>query len=950
MSQPEWSQFEQQVAATYQSLGYRVSPNRHLDGNQIDFIAVKEIAGLGLEKVAVECKFSEKNLIRKEVVHAWRNVAEALLVDKSITKAVLVTNRGFSPASFHAIAKNEGLALYTLEQLEKVIFRNTSALFDYCKHYDGRAIARNYVPFKGNMCGYDRPELEQPVSDVELLAIETFSLPPPSLVTVLADFGAGKSTLVERLKYKLAQKFLEKHIGPRPIIFPLKEYIRSLNLDRFITWVLSKEFGNEVQLSAFWDCARRGEFVILIDGFDEMIVRSDEQHRRSQLLELSPLICCGSHCLLTCRSAYFVSAAEYRLALAEIAGLKLSQTYETSQYALSDRSRLARRLKQELDERVLKNESIPVIDTQRTIVVRLSTFDEGQIKDYLIKWNERFIEKLNVNWKAVSEFLLRVYDLSQLAERPILLEMICVTVLQGSIDLNNKKIKIGATSLYEIYTSSQFERDCRKGLSRQGISMENRQIFAEAIAVAMNRRSVWEVENHEIPAIANEQINGMDALRNLLRENTLDQIVNDIRTCSFLSRTPDEKFRFAHKSFMEYFVAHWLYRRYKAGDTSRLKSESFSREILGFFGGFGFHDKGFVEFLSSEIDEQRISELHRRNLFGALCASGERVGHLRLTGGTFEQLLVCRCELFHASFNAIVLKNVLFKDVSFASTSLLNLVLQACDFDNCNFHHGKLENLRVSTGSLEDCKFDDVDVEMTCDNVLARRLIVTGSIFSMLGNYVVSDLRLKRSEVTFSRAADKVAEVNDVTAVNHSKVYFRSGIVARRIKAEHAHLFFENGTSIHAGTMSHSVIELESTSKSSTTMHTGLKCVDGAIICAGPVNRNSASAFGMDCEFRSMAIVGAVLTREVLSCKVDESCFGIVFVEGSSRGIGIPGPSPDISIRGDLIVIEVAAAVSLAVLKKNIFALSVRWEKRWDENTDHVRRHFESALLTLLDR
>ena len=75
--------------------------------------------------------------------------------------------------------------------------------------------------------------------------------------------------------------------------------------------------------------------------------------------------------------------------------------------------------------------------------MRLLPLGRDQNERYLTSYDKRFQEDCSYTWQMVYDYLGRIYDLSDLMKRPILLAMMVETVLGGFIKLREKDEVIG---------------------------------------------------------------------------------------------------------------------------------------------------------------------------------------------------------------------------------------------------------------------------------------------------------------------------------------------------------------------------------------------------------------------------------------------------------------------------------------------------------------------------
>jgi hypothetical protein len=147
-----------------------------------------------------------------------------------------------------------------------------------------------------------------------------------------------------------------------------------------------------------------------------------------------------------------------------------------------------------------------------------------------------------------SGFALRiledVYDLADLARRPVLLSMIarCVPALkqeeQSFLQLGGSRIRSG--DLYDVYITQWL----RNPKHRSQLTHRQRRHILEDLAVYMWERRTLRIRHTELS----------DFLSSKLNANLIDELMYDIGNCSFLDLVADG-YEFSHKSFLEFFVS-----------------------------------------------------------------------------------------------------------------------------------------------------------------------------------------------------------------------------------------------------------------------------------------------------------------------------------------------------------------------------------------------------------
>jgi formylglycine-generating enzyme required for sulfatase activity len=187
----------------------------------------------------------------------------------------------------------------------------------------------------------------------------------------------------------------------------------------------------------------------------------------------------------------------------------------------------------------LDKEYIDLRDRPNFEIVHLEAFTDDDIRAVLRK---RFPNEWQGHWKQIQ----RVYNLPDLARRPVLLDMIARTLPELK-----EGQTVNAARLYQVYTSFWLEREIAKG--RTLIAPADRRLFAEELAMEMLRTGDLAIHYSRIPA-------RVKAHFKLDKAEEIDYCEADVRTCNFMSRDAAGNYSFAHKSFMEFFAACRLHR------------------------------------------------------------------------------------------------------------------------------------------------------------------------------------------------------------------------------------------------------------------------------------------------------------------------------------------------------------------------------------------------------
>ncbi len=342
-----------------------------------------------------------------------------------------------------------------------------------------------------------------------------------SRLAILGDYGSGKTAFCRHLAALLSKKFLEEkedgYYGNRiPLVIPLLDFAKApFELESFLIAFLRRycEVDNP-NFHALMRMAEAGLFLFMLDGFDEMASRasSDTILQNIALFErLANLP--RNKVLLTARPEYFMNFAQ--------------------------------------EQKVLR--SYPVL--------YLQPLSKEQVNFYLqrrMKFTESFSGEPTREWTYFRQKIDEIHDLSDLARRPVLLEMIIKTLPT----LIAEERPLNRPNLYQGYLEGELERQLQKQRRDLQIDRHKRFEIMEHIALDLYRTDKIELTSNQISQISKKLLTPE-------QQGEMEASLREILTCSFLLRIGDG-YRFSHQSFMDYLVACYLIK-----DISQDRQENF---------------------------------------------------------------------------------------------------------------------------------------------------------------------------------------------------------------------------------------------------------------------------------------------------------------------------------------------------------------------------------------
>ncbi len=350
--------------------------------------------------------------------------------------------------------------------------------------------------------------------------------PAISRLALLGDYGSGKTTFCQHLAATLARNYLEAEEHMRnqqriPLLIPLHDFSKnSVVLQDYLVDYL-KQYGrvHNADAEALMKMAEAGLLLFMFDGFDEMASRAmtDTVRMNIELFEQLANVP-GNKVLLTTRPEYFLTMHQEQQVLEAYPRLYL-QLFNPDQVSFY------------LQQRV------PFLNLH-----------EGEPKK---------------DWTYYQQQIRDIHDLSDLAYRPVLLEMIVKTLpvlmAEGTV--------VNRPNLYQRYLERELDRQIIKQRRNLLIDRKKRFEIMEQMALEMYKTDRIELTSEQIKALS----------RGLLtpkQQEEMEGSLREIVTCSFLIRMGDV-YRFSHQSFLEYLVARCL-----AQDITQDKLENFRLKPL----------------------------------------------------------------------------------------------------------------------------------------------------------------------------------------------------------------------------------------------------------------------------------------------------------------------------------------------------------------------------------
>lgn len=348
---------------------------------------------------------------------------------------------------------------------------------------------------------------------VDQLIDQWLTKPGAEHLSILGDFGMGKSWLARRLAYKKSIEYIQNPTAKRiPIFFDLSNIQENHDIEDSIILHLQNH-GVRIKYphEAFSFLNEQGKLLIILDSFDQMAQRADSYLSTVEnFWKLSRLINGKSKIILMSRTHYFRHLAEEVRVLQPISpSIKIPFNRDNlSELGLRDgKYRLVHLLP-------LENDDIRIAIQKRIPEDYASVYDKIQ----------------------------SIYDLGGLAGRPVLLDLITKIFPQiESIESVNQLV------LYETYFSVEAKRGYKPSISytTPNERLEFTRDLAWDMFIAQKTSISAEHFSEKIKQFFN--VNG-----DLNKAKLYEQ---EIRTQLYLIRDDHGNIGFGHESFKEFMAA-----------------------------------------------------------------------------------------------------------------------------------------------------------------------------------------------------------------------------------------------------------------------------------------------------------------------------------------------------------------------------------------------------------
>ncbi len=482
-------------------------------GTQPVDIYYEERTSFGVLRVACECKDYgtriTKDLIAREIYPRYNPLLTNNLVDAIRIIAPLDVN-----ATARNYVKECGFTFHTADQV-------SSQLIDFRQYMRGQISAFSE---DGLDAYYVRPVTESG-EDLEAMIQSWIDGESSRPVAILAGYGMGKTSFVRKLACLLAREALSDPAKRIPIFIPLSEISGEQDLEGLMGKLLAAQHRPPgYHFDLFLELNRRGRFVVILDGFNEMkhtISWSEFAHNFSQL------------CRLTTPKAKGILLGRPSALLSE------------------DEELFVLRGKRREGNQIFTVEGAP--DYQE---LRLRHFSSEQALDFIRRYatyRSEIDAALRGEVLSLADMEVRTAEIRSdpemlaLVGRPVQAKMLADLALDPAVQWRS----FTRYTLYREFIRRISEREARKP-SRAAFNQESRSSFLRRIAWWVWRRS--SSSGFKVVEMPDTVLAGLPDLV----EADIQSVKRDLIAGSLLEKKSAETYYFPHRSFTEFLVGEYM--------------------------------------------------------------------------------------------------------------------------------------------------------------------------------------------------------------------------------------------------------------------------------------------------------------------------------------------------------------------------------------------------------
>ena len=692
-----------EVASLFRLNGHSVEISVRINHREIDIVA-RELQGLIPKVYLIECA----DYTTPVGVGKIQGDLEKLRAAREDLKegAVLahVSRLGYTPDAA-GYALSNGLTALTLANLQSNLVNFQPYLDSLDQDRLREIILREYQPTTIGAEG-SKSRVKTPA----LTFIDEWIKSDSNYLILLGDYGVGKSWLLRRYLYMLAERYrADRANAPLPFFVPLQRFTKAFDFQNLVLKTFEQYNLSGVHYSAFLHLVKTGRVVMLLDSFDEMAQHLSRTTIRENLSELFNTASAQAKFIMTSRPNYFENRAE-RILLVE--RFEASSSHPLDRVVIEGQTELSAVVEKQIGGALFGRVN-DLTSEQRTKLFGIVLEGKPAALETLTGLLKRFQALNHLSQRAViARLLTTVAETLASAEPGITVdgEPLVPTDVE---DINQAKV-------FEIVLHNLLQRD--QGIG--ALSARDRLDFLKRFAVFLQRRgSDFFATPNEVRDVVRETFS--QALsRTDAPEQDLENYYRACRRHSGLTTEGqfydtsgvidlpvsehdlDSRIGFSHNSLREYLVSASIVDAVRAGETERwidLLSIVMNDLVVHFFEETATYKPELMDLLSAkylEFDDSKVTEF----VFGIISRLVElsSAKYLRLFGRPAQFRGV---DLSGMNLSGAMLAKGLFQDCLLQDTNLVRANLK-----DSTFNKSIIERARVDDAKVEGADFSEANV------------------------------------------------------------------------------------------------------------------------------------------------------------------------------------------------------------------------------------------------
>ena len=692
---------------------HSVKKSVEINGREIDLVA-EESQGLAPKMILIECAAYAKPVGVNKLQEDIKKLDAARdNLNKYRTVCMHVSSLGYSKQA-NTYAYQNGLDIFTISQLQNRII-NFQSYFDVIESDRQRKIIESeYQETKIS------PDSDRKSKTPALKFVNEWLISHDRWLTILGDYGVGKSWLLKKILYSKVEDYKSDTINnPIPFFIPLQNFTKAFDFHNLVNRTLEDYGIHGVSYASFQYLSRKGKILYLLDSFDEMAQSLSAVTLKNNLRELLTCIGSGSKAIMTSRPTYFESRAE-RLLVTKYEGKDVWHPIDHEIYAQD--TAITREIRENLSK------------VQFARLNDLTNSQRKKLFQVVLKDDPKALKNLN-------DLFDKHVNLESLSQRAVIARMLTVVATYLSSDktergstvsavINNSK-EFNQSVVFNIIILTLLERDVNIG----DISAADRHEFLKKIAILLQRANhSFFASPSEVKGVVEElfkpRLSSSDSYQTLIEsyyrtcrrhsglttEKQFHDTSGDIDS-QIDNDDADSLVGFSHNSLREYLCAEVIF-DFIVGIKSRsgIFDISITDTICSFLYDMSINNEKFEQNISTlyaSTSDHRIKFVCLKII---LYFIGRNIKKINLLGTppAFKDVDISLYDLSTLDLHDAIFEGCILLDTDLRSSNLTGARFRDCSLQNVIFDGASLEKCDFSTSEIISLfVYDNIDTDTT---------------------------------------------------------------------------------------------------------------------------------------------------------------------------------------------------------------------------------------------